>query len=61
MKRDDADAVKEFGVEFATRQCEELLEGGAPGLHLYSLNKSHSTLQILRNLGLAEEVPDPVA
>lgn len=58
---DDADAVKEFGVDFATRQCEELLEGGAPGLHLYSLNKSHSTLQILRNLGLAKEVPDPVA
>lgn len=50
---DDADAVKEFGIEFATRQCDELLKGGAPGLHIYSLNKSRSALQILRNLGLA--------
>ena len=51
---DDADAVVEFGIDFATRQCEELLRGGAPGLHLYSLNKSRSSLQILRNLGLAD-------
>ena len=45
--------LKEFGIEFATRQCDELLKGGAPGLHIYSLNKSRSALQILRNLGLA--------
>ena len=51
--RDDADAVREFGIEFATRQCEELLKGGAPGLHLYSLNRSPSCLAILKNLGLA--------
>ena len=50
---DDTDAVVEFGIDFATRQCEELLRGGAPGLHLYSLNKSRPSLQILRNLGLA--------
>ena len=50
---DDADAVRDFGIEFATRQCEELLQGGAPGLHLYSLNRSPSCLAILRNLGLA--------
>jgi len=58
---DDVEAVREFGIEYSTQQCEELLSGGAPGLHLYSLNKSRSVLQILRNLGLAEEVPDPVA
>ena len=49
---DDAEAVAEFGVELATRQCEALLAGGAPGLHLYSLNKAHAATQILENLGL---------
>ena len=52
---DDADAVRDFGIEFATRQCEALLEGGAPGLHLYSLNRSPSCLAILKNLGLVPE------
>ena len=49
---DDTEAVREFGIDFATRQCEELLKGGAPGLHLYSLNRSPSCLAILKNLGL---------
>ena len=49
---DDADAVTEFGVEFATQQCEALLAGGAPGLHLYSLNKAHAATRIIENLGL---------
>ena len=49
---DDTEAVTDFGIEYATKQCEELLRGGAPGLHLYSLNKVRSTSQILKNLGL---------
>ena len=48
----DAAAVGEFGVEFATRQCEALLAGGAPGLHFYSLNKPHAPTRIIGNLGL---------
>ena len=48
---DDAAAI-EFGVEYATRQCEELLHAGVPGLHFYALNKSYSTVQVLKNLGL---------
>jgi methylenetetrahydrofolate reductase (NADPH) len=49
---DDAAAI-EFGIEYATRQCQELLRTGAPGLHFYTLNKSHSTAQVVKNLGLA--------
>jgi len=50
---DDDEAAMEFGIEYATRQCEELLRAGAPGLHFYTLNKAAATVQVLKNLGLA--------
>ncbi len=50
---DDADAVREYGIEYATAQCRELLDRGAPGLHFYTINKSNAVLRILANLGLA--------
>ena len=49
---DDDAAVTQFGIDYATEQCEALLKFGVPGLHFYSLNKSHSTLAVARNLGL---------
>jgi methylenetetrahydrofolate reductase (NADPH) len=49
----DDEAVTQFGIEYATRQAEELLENGAPGLHFYTLNKARSTSAILKNLKLA--------
>lgn len=45
--QDDLGAVMAVGVEHAITQCRELLEAGAPGLHFYTLNKSHATRSIL--------------
>lgn len=47
---DDPDAVIEYGVAWATRQCLELLQAKVDGLHFYTLNKSKATRQIVENL-----------
>ena len=46
------EAVLQYGIEYATRQCEELLREGVPGLHFYTLNRAQSTSQIVGNLNL---------
>ena len=45
--RDDEAAVTAIGIEWARDQCRALLEGGAPGLHFYTLNRHHSAQEIL--------------
>ena len=44
--------MAEFGIEYATKQCEELLREGAPGLHFYTLNRAGSTTEVVKNLAL---------
>jgi methylenetetrahydrofolate reductase (NADPH) len=53
---DDDEAVTQFGIEYATRQCEELLREGAPGLHFYTLNRARSTTAVIKNLALERTV-----
>ena len=46
----DAEATYKAGVQFTVKQCNELLEGGAPGLHFYTLNKVDPTREILNKI-----------
>lgn len=55
---EDPEAVVRYGIEWAARQCRELLDGGAPGIHFYTLNKSHSTTEILGALRLKKTAKD---
>jgi methylenetetrahydrofolate reductase (NADPH) len=49
---DDAEGVKELGIEIATQLGAELLQRGVPGLHFYTMNSAQSTVAIAKNLGL---------
>ncbi len=42
--------LTEFGIDYASRQCSELMRKNVAGLHFYTLNKSYSTLKILDNV-----------
>ncbi len=50
---DDSESIKEFGTEVVTQLCEKLLEGGAPGLHFYTMNQYAPVSAIWNNLGLS--------
>nr|CBX28614.1 hypothetical protein N47_G39380 [uncultured Desulfobacterium sp.] len=47
---DDKNAVLKLGIDFATGQCRGLLKEGVNGLHFYTMDRSHSTAQILNKL-----------
>lgn len=50
---DDQQSINEFGIEFITRLCEQLLEAGAPGIHFYTMNQIEPTKTIWQNLKLS--------
>jgi methylenetetrahydrofolate reductase (NADPH) len=49
----DQEAEAELGIAYAARQCDELLAGGAPGIHFYTLNRAPATRAVLAALRVA--------
>lgn len=48
---DDIESIRAFGHEVVLKLCRRLLDGGAPGLHFYTMNQSAPTLRLWRELG----------
>ena len=55
----DPEAEALLGVAYASRQCEELLAGGAPGIHFYALNRAPGTRAVLSALRASRPVGAP--
>ena len=49
---DDADLVRKEGIEIAFELSRSLLDGGVPGIHFYTLNSAHSTMEVVKRLGI---------
>ena len=49
---DDPPSLRAFGIDVVTELCQRLLDGGAPGLHFYTMNLARSVSQIWRNLNI---------
>lgn len=47
---DDADSVREFGADLVGDLCRRLIDGGAPGLHFYTLNRARATGAVIERL-----------
>jgi methylenetetrahydrofolate reductase (NADPH) len=48
---DDVESVQAFGLDIVVQLCEKLIAGGAPGLHVYTLNQAAAPLEILKRIG----------
>lgn len=46
----DGASIREFGLDVVTKLCERLLHGGAPGLHIYTLNRANATMRLWQRL-----------
>lgn len=50
--KDNPEDIKKIGIDFASEQCQQLLEAGVEGLHFYTLNTSSSVGKILDNISI---------
>ena len=50
MSAEDKEAVLSFGIDFAYKQCQELIRHGVDGLHFYTMNRSKTVTQVVRRL-----------
>lgn len=53
---DDRVSIRKFGTDVTTKLCEDLLQGGAPGLHIYTMNQAEAAEEIWGNLCLSERM-----
>jgi len=49
---DDLEGLRAFGLDVVRELCQKLLEGGAPGLHFYTMNRAEPTATLWKDLGL---------
>ncbi len=47
---DDVESIKSFGLDVVADLCEQLKNGGAPGIHFYTLNQSAASLELCKRL-----------
>lgn len=53
--RDNDEALRQYGVDMGAQMCQELLDNGTPGLHMYSLNQERAVVAILEKLGMIQK------
>ncbi|MGI4815367.1 MAG: methylenetetrahydrofolate reductase [NAD(P)H] [Janthinobacterium lividum] len=49
---DDSESIRAFGLDVVSDLCRRLVEGGAPGLHFYTLNGASATRELVRRLAV---------
>ena len=55
---DDGASIRAFGLDVVTELCERLLAGGAPGLHIYTLNRANASFLLWQRLNRGERAAD---
>ena len=58
---EDVASIKAFGLDVITALCERLLAGGAPGLHIYTMNQAAAPVEIARRLGLGGSTAERIS